>query len=86
MVKLYDILQISLDFVSRWACKCALGYRRRDFTIRNIIVKIRGCSECTAEDVGEWLVCDSSALDFIFLGHGTHSKYERRTHQWPRRW
>ena len=35
--------------------------------IRNIIMKIPGCSECSPEDVGEWLVCDSSDPGFQIL-------------------
>lgn len=35
--------------------------------LRNIILKIPGCSEVSAEDVGEWIVCDSSDLGFQIL-------------------
>lgn len=35
--------------------------------LRNIILKIPGCSEVSAEDVGEWVACDSSDLGFQIL-------------------
>ena len=34
---------------------------------RNIILKIPGCSEVSAEDIGEWMVCDSSDPVFQIL-------------------
>uniref|UniRef100_A0A1B6LJJ7 HTH CENPB-type domain-containing protein n=1 Tax=Graphocephala atropunctata TaxID=36148 RepID=A0A1B6LJJ7_9HEMI len=35
--------------------------------IRDIIINIPGCSECSAEDVGEWLSCDSTDPGFQIL-------------------
>ncbi|XP_049306960.1 jerky protein homolog-like [Bactrocera dorsalis] len=35
--------------------------------IRKIIVKIPGCSEVSAEDVGEWMACDTSDPGFQIL-------------------
>ncbi|KAJ8878917.1 hypothetical protein PR048_019520 [Dryococelus australis] len=32
--------------------------------LRKILLKTPGCSECSAEDVGEWLACDSSDPGF----------------------
>nr|CAH7746518.1 unnamed protein product [Callosobruchus chinensis] len=35
--------------------------------IRKLIVKIPGCTEVSAEDVGEWMVCDTSDPGFQIL-------------------
>nr|CAH7716560.1 unnamed protein product [Callosobruchus chinensis] len=35
--------------------------------IRKLIVKIPGCTEVSAEDVGEWMVCDTSEPGFQIL-------------------
>lgn len=35
--------------------------------IKNTIVNIPECSECSTEDVGEWLECDSSYPRFQIL-------------------
>ncbi|CAB3232818.1 unnamed protein product [Arctia plantaginis] len=35
--------------------------------IRKMIVKIPGCTEVSAEDVGEWMACDTSDLGFQIL-------------------
>nr|CAH7756501.1 unnamed protein product [Callosobruchus chinensis] len=35
--------------------------------IRKLIVKIPGCTEVSAEDVGEWMVCDTSDPGFQII-------------------
>lgn len=43
--------------------------------IRNITVKLPGCSKYSAEDIGEWLVCDYSDPGFqIFSDDDTSFK------------